>query len=318
MSISIAYLISRIILLSLGAWMSASAVVFFLLPHHIAPSGLSGAGVILNEIMGISVGLVIILGNIPIQAWAYWELFGWRAVLPSVYAVILYSTIIELLPVLFTIESLSDDLLLNAIFGGMLIGLGGGLVFRAGGSLGGTSTLARILRKRYGISLSTSSLFTDVIILGGAGIVFGWEAALYALVALFIGRAISDYILDGSGNSYTVLIISDKAQTLVHAIANVLHHSTTKWQVGDANNDKVHTLLMVSISRPEVNGLRQLIERIDSKAFMAVLDTRAAYGKEFQGVASHLPFRFDEVEDSVSRHVQSEDLDEIFNTFAKK
>jgi len=304
------YLISRIALLTVGALFGAIAVILFLLPNQIAPTGLSGIGVILNEVTGISVGLVVILGNIPVQILAYRELFAWRAVLPTVYAVLVYSLTIDLVPTLVDIQTISDDLLLNAIFGGLLIGVGGGLIYRAGGTLGGTSSLARILRKRYGTSLSTASLFTDVIILAGVGLVFGWEAALYALIVLFISRAMSDYVLDGTGDSYTVLIISHKAKPVARAINEVLHHQTTMWQAGNAHKDEEYTLLMVSISRPEMYGLRQLVEQIDEKAFVAILSTQATYGKEFQGLSSHLPLRFDEVEDAVSRHVDSEDLDE--------
>lgn len=308
------YLISRFALLSVGALLSAIGVVLFLLPHQIAPSGVSGIGVILNDLISIPVGVVIILGNIPIQILAYRELFGWRAVLPTGFAVVIYSLAIDLLPVAFKIESISDDLLLNAVFGGVVSGFGGGLIYRAGGSVGGTSTLARILRKRFGLTLNTSSLFTDVVVLAAAGVVFSWEAALYALVALFVNRSVADNVLDGGGQSYTALIISAKAESVAEAISRILHHRVTTWGVGSTYDGEQYDMLMISISRPEMHGLRQLIEQVDTKAFMTVLEAHATYGKEFQGVASRLPFRFDEVDDSISRRVQEKDVEEIVSS----
>lgn len=314
MQISTQYLISRFVLLSVGALVGAAGVVIFLLPHQIAPSGISGIGVILNELFKVPVGLVILLGNIPVQIIAFRELFGLRAVLPTLYAVTVYSLAIDLIPVVVDIKSISDDLLLNAIFGGIVTGIGGGLIYRAGGSFGGTSTLARILRKNFGLSLSTSSLFTDVIVLFGAGLVFGWEAALYALLTLFISRSLSDYVLDGTGQSYTTFIISNRADMITQAINQILHRRVKTWRISDAQNDKQNTLLMVSIGRTEVHGLRQLIERIDTEAFMTVLEARATYGEEFQGVASRLPLNLDEVDDSVSFQVQTDELEEIVSS----
>lgn len=304
------YLVSRFVLLTAGALLGAVGVVVFLLPHQIAPSGVSGIGVILNHLTGIPVGLVIVAGNIPIQILAYRELFGWRAVLPTVFAVVVYSLAIDLLPVASRWDSVSDDLLLNAVFGGLVSGFGGGLIYRAGGSLGGTSTLARILRKRFGLALNTSSLFTDVFVLAGAGLVFGWEAALYALVALFVNRSVSDNVLDGSGQSYTALIISAEADTVAQAINSILHHRVTIWGVGSTYDGAEYDLLMVSISRPEMHGLRQLVERVDTEAYMTILEAHVTYGEEFQSVASRLPFRFDEVDDSVVRRVRQHDVEE--------
>jgi len=298
-------------LLTLGALTSATGVLIFLLPHQIAPSGVSGVGVILNSLMGMPVGLVIVLGNLPIQFFAYRELSGWRSVLPTVYAVALYSLAIELMPTVVTITSISDDQLLNAIFGGLVTGLGGGLAYRAGGSVGGTATLAQVLRHRFGWSLSTSSLFTDGLVLAGAGLVFGWEEALYALIVLFLNRSIADYVLDGSKQSFTAIIVSQQAKTIARAVDKLLDHQATAWQMKNTNSGQEFTLLMITLRRPELHGLRQLIERIDTEAYVTVLETHAVYGENFQSVASHLPFNVDQVEDSVSRRIRADSLEEF-------
>lgn len=308
------YYISRFILLTIGSLMGAVSVVVFLLPHNIAPAGISGVAVILNELISTPVGLVVIVGNIPIQILAYRELFGWRAVIPTIYAILLYSLAIDLIPVVVDIDVVSDDLLLNAIFGGMLTGLGGGLIYRAGGSYGGTSTLARIMRRRFGLSISTASIFTDVFILVGAGLVFGWEAALYALVVLFIGRSVSDYVLDGTGQSYTALIISEQAHALSRALEKLLNHRVTLWHASNRAYEKEYDLLMVSIYRNEMHGLRKLLEEVDPDAFVTVLEAHATFGKEFKGVASRLPLQLDKVDDSVSRQIRRDNIEDVISS----
>ena len=97
-----------------------------------------------------------------------------------------YSFVLDFVAQYFPTDGVSDNVLLNAIFGGVLEGIAGGLIYRIGGTLGGTSTLATILRRKYGMPMSATLLYTDLFVMGAAGLVFGWEAALFALVSLFI------------------------------------------------------------------------------------------------------------------------------------
>lgn len=292
------YMLSRFILLTVGSLTSAAAVVIFLLPVDIAPAGVSGLAVILQEIIGIPIGLTILIANIPIQLVAFKNLKGWKTLVFTVYSVLLYSIALELLPLLVPVNGVTDDGFLSAVIGGVIGGIGGGLIYRAGGTVGGTSTIAQIIRRRYGLSLGTASLFGDTIIIGLAGIVFGWEAALYALIAVFVNRFTSDYVIEGSSNTCTALIITDYPAEVSSEIKETLHHGVTSWGVGGStgDNEYEHQIILVSIMRSEIYTLRHIMREIDPNAFVTVLSGEVVFGSGFKSMYPELPLRLDEVE----------------------
>ena len=297
------YTLSRLILLTIGALVVAASVTIFFIPSDIAPSGMSGIAVILHELVDVPIGLVILLGNIPIQILAFRMLRGWRAVLETIYAVVLYSVALEILQAATPLVGVSDDQLLNALFGGIVGGIGSGLIYRAGGSMGGSSTLARVLRNKFGISLSTSSLYTDTVVIAGAGLVFGWESALYATLALFINRMASDYMMEGASSTSTAIIITNRPDAVIQAVTNHLHRGVTTWQgQGRANNPR--TIVLVTLSRSEVNGLRKMIGVVDDSAFVSVLRGQVTYGRGFKPFQPSMPLKLDEVEDDTRLDTQ--------------
>src|SRR5688572_17895078 len=128
-------------MLTLGAIIEAASVVVFYAPMNISPAGVSGVAVILNELISSPIGLVILLANIPIQYLGYRVLGRSKFVAATVYAVFVYSVSIEMLTPILANEALSEDRLLNALFGGIVGGVGIGFTMRGGGTTGGTSTL---------------------------------------------------------------------------------------------------------------------------------------------------------------------------------
>lgn len=270
----------QIALLSLGAVISAIAVIVFQAPFDIAPGGISGIAIILNSLIGSPIGLVILLGNIPIQLFGYRMLGGWRVVAATVYAVVLYSLLIDVLTPYFTI--VSDDRFLNAVFGGIIGGIGTGLVLRGGGTMGGTSTLGRILQRRYGTPLSSSTLYTDGGVVLLAGLVFGWEGALYAMVALFVGGATADYVLEGPSVVRTAVIITDHPHAVADRILLDLQRGVTGWDAKGMFTEQPHTVLYVTIGRSEVNTVRRIVRSVDPGAFLVIGQGHAAYGEGFK------------------------------------
>jgi uncharacterized membrane-anchored protein YitT (DUF2179 family) len=272
----------QVVLLTLGAVISAIAVIVFEAPFDIAPGGISGIAIILNSVIGTPIGLVILLGNIPIQLLGYRLLGGWRVVAATVFAVGLYSILIDVLTPYFTI--VSDDRFLNALFGGLIGGIGTGLVLRGGGTMGGTSTLGRILQQRYGIPLSSSTLYTDGAVVLLAGLVFGWEGALYAMVALFVGGATADYVLEGPSVIRTAVIITDHPQQVAERIFADMSRGVTAWEAKGMFTEQSHTVLYVTVGRSEVNALRRIVTSVDPNAFLVIGQGHAAYGEGFREI----------------------------------
>jgi uncharacterized membrane-anchored protein YitT (DUF2179 family) len=278
-------ILTNLFLLTLGALISAVSVIVFLAPFKIAPGGVSGLAVILNHLNpALPIGLMVLIGNIPIQLLGFRTLGGWRVVVSTVYYVVAYSLALDFLYPRVAAINVGDDVLLNALFGGIIGGVGGGLVYRAGGTQGGTSTLGRILQYRFGMSLSSTSLYTDTGVLALAGLVFGWEGALYAVVALFAGAMASDYVLEGPSVIRTATIVTDRPQEVAHVLLEDLGRGVTSWSGKGMFTEKEHTVLFVTITRPQVNALRRLVFSVDPNAFVVIGQGHVAYGQGFKRV----------------------------------
>lgn len=276
-------LVFRYIVLTLGAVISALAVVLFEAPAEIAPGGVSGIAILLNHLIDTPIGLMILIGNIPIQILAFRMMGSWKIVVRTIYTIILYSFLIDYLTPYFP-TPISDDRLLNALMGGILSGVGAMIVIRGGGTLGGTSTLGRILQARYGIPLGSSVLYTDGAVVLAAGLVFGWEGALYAMVALYTAGAATDYFLEGPSTIRTSVIITDKPREVADVILDEMGRGVTSWEGRGMFTDNTHSVLYVTVNRGQVNLLRSLVLKADEKAFMVIGHGHSAYGHGFKEV----------------------------------
>lgn len=281
--------LSRFTLITAGALINALAVVVFLAPFEIAPSGVSGVAVILNAKFGTSIGLFIILGNIPILYMASRLMGGWHTVAWTVYGTVLFSTAIDLLPRLMTITQVSDDVLLNTVFGGIISGFGGGLIYRAGGTLGGTSTIARILTMRYGLPTSTTYLYANLGTVGLAGLVLGWEGAMYAIVALALEGAASDYILEGPSVIRNAIIVTDHPAEVSAVILKNIGRGVTGWQAMGMYTGNTRHVLFVTVARFQIEELRGCVTSADPGAFIVIGQGHVAYGHGFIRTATPIP-----------------------------
>jgi uncharacterized membrane-anchored protein YitT (DUF2179 family) len=271
----------RLILLTAGSLLGAVAVNVFYAPADIAPGGISGVAIILNELIGTPIGLVVFLGNIPIQLLAIRLLGGWQVVARTLYVVATYSIAIELTARYIPENGITEDRLLSAIFGGILGGIAGGLIYRAGGTFGGTSTLARILQKRMGTSFSSTYLYTDTLIIAAAGLVFGWPGALYAIVTLFVDGTTADYVLEGPSRVRTATIVTNDPETVAQALMTQLDRGVTSWEGRGMYTGQERTVLFVTVNRPQVADLRQIVFEADPDAFLVIGQGHTAFGEGF-------------------------------------
>lgn len=272
----------RLFLMSVGAAISAFSVLVFEAPFQIAPGGVSGIAVILNYQFNWSLGLIVLLGNIPILIYAFRTLGGWRALAATIYTTVLYSFLLEAMVPYVSPTGIGNNVLLNALFGGIIGGIGAGIVYRAGGTLGGTSTLGRILQQKYGIPLSSSALYTDTIVILAAGFIFGWEPALYAIVTLFVAGVAADYVLEGPSVIRTAVIITNLPREVADTVMKEMGRGVTGWEGKGMFTEQPRHILYVTIARAQVNQLRRLVMDVDPKAFMVIGQGHAAYGHGFK------------------------------------
>jgi uncharacterized membrane-anchored protein YitT (DUF2179 family) len=275
----------RLLLVFLGATMSALGYALFLVPHQIAAGGVSGISIIVNAFTGWPVGLMILAMNAPLLVLGYLQLGGWRFVYRTLVGVVIFSVGSDLflayLPRLMPTYPLTQDLLLNTIYGGIVGGIGGGLIYRAGSSLGGTGIIGRIVQRRTGQPLSQVYLYTDSAIIATAGLAFGWELALYALLVLFINGLATDYTLEGPSNTRTATIITDHPQAVVDNLLANLHRGVSYWPITGGYTGRRRFMVLCTISRAQVHDLKSAVAAADPRAFLTIGVGHQALGAGF-------------------------------------
>ena len=280
----------NILQMTIGATLGAVSFLIFLKPLTIPPAGITGVATILNHLIGSPIGIVILILNIPIMIIGARMLpGGWRVIPRTIYVLLVYSLAIELLAGhLPTDVVAADEKLLGAIFGGIVGGIGGGLVLRSGATFGGTSTIAMILRRRFGFSMSTTYVFTDIAILLTAGVVFGWEATLYGIVVLFLDGVAAEYIIDGPNVIRTAIIITESPRAVSDAIIQQMNRGVTKWTGTGMYTDQDRNVLYVTVGRSQIHELKDLVTGIDPSAFMVIGQGHVAYGEGFRPLPTKL------------------------------
>jgi uncharacterized membrane-anchored protein YitT (DUF2179 family) len=270
-----------LIMMTAGALIGAIQMVVFMIPAEVVPGGVSSLAIILNKLIATPVGVVILLANIPIQVLGFRMLGGWRVVAATIYVVAVYSVATDLLPVL-GVGAVSDDRLLNAMFGGIVGGIASGLVYRGGATYGGTSTIARIIQNRTGTPMSSTLLYTETALIALAGLVFGWEAAIYAVMATVVYGLATDYVLEGPSVIRTAMIVTGYPREVSDLVIRDLNRTVTSWEARGMYTGQERCVLYVTVSRSEANRLRELVFSVDPHAFLVIGQGHAAYGEGFR------------------------------------
>lgn len=269
-------------LLLLGALVQALSMRLFLVPGQLVSGGISGLAQIVNHFVRVPIGLMVFIGNIPLFLLGWRFLGGSRFAFRTAAAVALFSVLTDLLVFLIPAQGVTPDNFLNAVFGGVLLGIGLGLVYRGGGTSGGSDILGRILNHRLGISISQAYLITDTIVVLAGGFAFSWEKALYGMVVIYVSGLAAEMISEGSGIFRTAIIITEKSELVAVEIMKVLERGVTVLSGTGAYTGMNRPVLYCVITRSEVNQLKQLVKEIDSKAFMVIGVTHEALGEGFK------------------------------------
>jgi uncharacterized membrane-anchored protein YitT (DUF2179 family) len=260
----------------------------FLAPAKLAPGGVMGIAVIVNAFTGWSLGLIMLALNIPLLILGFYNLGRFNFLVNTLYVVLVYSICADLTAAWLPENGITDDLLLNTIYGGVVGGIGSGLVYRGNGTSGGTGVLARVIQLRTGLPVSQVYLFTDGAVVLVAAMLFGWEIGLYSLITLFVWGVVVDYVLEGPSVVRTAFIITDQPNAVSHAVLERLHLGVTAWQVHGMFTEAKHTFLFCTVSRSDVNTLRNIILSQDPDAFVVIGHGHQAIGgfiSRFAGVA---------------------------------
>lgn len=283
-SSSISKIIKEYVLIIAGSIFFSFAISGFLIPFKIGVGGVTGIAMSLNKLLGLRVGLISILINIPLFLFGF-KLLGRKFAIRSGFVVIFTSVLIDYLNASFNLR-IFDDVLLAAIFCGVIFGVGVALIFMGGGSTGGLDILAKILSYKFPtLRLSNLLLAQDFLVYLMVAYVFGIPAILYALVMSFIRTKALDAIQEGISSSKQCLIICDNGEAIMEEIKTSIQRGVTKIEAEGGFSKTRKIILYVVIQKNELNKLKNAVKEIEPEAFVAVSDVNDILGKFRQSIS---------------------------------
>ncbi|WP_050614289.1 YitT family protein [Bacillus testis] len=269
----------KITIVILGAFLNAIALNFFLIPANVYSSGFAGLAQLISGMLdffhapfSISTGVLLFLLNIPITIVA-WKKVGKSFTLYSFLSVALLTLFMELLPV----KELSPDIILNAVFGGVIGAVGVGFTLKFGASTGGMDIVAMLLSRVKDKPIGTYLFAMNGLIIVCAGCLYGAEKSLYTLVALYASTRVVDAI-HTRHEKLTVFIITKKSLELKTAIHAKLVRGITMLPAKGAFTGEDKEMLMMVITRYELYDLEKIIEEVDPQAFVNIVETTNVVG----------------------------------------
>jgi len=266
----------------LGCAIMGLSYSMFLIPHHFVPGGVSGLAIIINYFIKLPVGAMIIVLNIPIFIFGL-RTMGKKYVLKSLAGMLISSVMIDAFNQVLRIPSATDNKILASIYGGILLGIGLGIVFRGHASTGGSDIVGMVVSKYTGISIGFGIMITDFIIISASGFAFRQlEAPLYGYIVLFISTKVIDMILEGWNYSKLVIITSNRTVEIEKFIMNTLERSGTALKSRSLYLNREGEIILTVIHRKQLAELRDFIKEIDPQAFVIINDTYDILGKGFK------------------------------------
>ncbi|PLR80992.1 hypothetical protein CVD25_07070 [Bacillus canaveralius] len=271
-------LAKRIFFIVLGAILMGVGLEEFLVPNRVLDGGIVGISIILAHLTGWRLGLFIFLLNIPFIFIGYKQI-GKTFALSTLLGIAVLSVTTFLL---HEVPVFTDDLLLATVFGGMTLGVGVGMVIRYGGSLDGTEVMAILANKQLPFSVGEIIMFFNLFIFGTAGFVFGWDRAMYSMIAYFIAFKAIDIVIQGLDESKSAWIISDNHQEIGNAIIARLGRGVTYLDGEGAYTGDNKKVIFCVITRLEEAKLKMIVEDLDPSAFLAVANISEVRGGRFK------------------------------------
>src|SRR6056297_539322 len=265
-----------------GALVTALGYSLFQVPFNITAGGLSGLAIVVNHFTGWPEGRLLLIMNIPLVILGFYQLGRWRFIVSVFLSLVVFSLATDVfvcfLPRLMTPYPVTDDVLLSALYAGIVFGIGNGLIFRAGGCFPGTTIIGRVIQNKTGFPLSQTFLYADSLIIISAGIVFGWELALLALISLFFSGFAADFVVEGASQVRAALIITENPENLKYALMTGLKKGVTEWEVAGGYTGSRRTMIYCIIRRSQVNDLKYIVGQTDQNAFVVIGVAHQAFG----------------------------------------
>ncbi|WP_433946752.1 YitT family protein [Paenibacillus sp. SN-8-1] len=275
---SLGSILLRCMFIIIGAVCYAVALELFLVPNNITDGGVTGISVIASHFTSLPLGIFLFLLNLPFLIVGYKQI-GKTFAFSTLLGIIVMSVSTLLL---HSVQAVSQETTLAFVFGGMLLGLGTGIVIRAGGSLDGTEIIAILISRKTPFSVGEIIMILNVFILGGAGFVFGWDSALFSILAYYIAFKVIDITIDGLNESKSVWIISNNIDEIGDAIISRLGRGVTYLSGEGGFSGDPKKVIFCVVTRLEEAKLKEIVNHFDERAFLAVGNIHDVKGGRFK------------------------------------
>ena len=272
----------KIIYIIVGCVLCALSYAVFLIPHQIVPGGVTGIAMLLHFLYRSPVGIITIILNIPLFLVAF-KILGLRFGVKSIIAIFITNILIDFFIYTLKITTPTDNVILGALYGGLLLGLGLGLIFRAGASTGGTDIAGQLLTRKTNLSVGMWIMIVDFVVITLAGITTGSiELALLGYLALFLSSKVIDLVLEGMNYARAAFIISDEHEKLTDEIYEKMKRGVTILDGYSPYTKEKKPVIMCVVTKKETHSFKSLIKGIDEKAFVILTDVFEVLGQGFR------------------------------------
>lgn len=272
---------------TLGSVLYGISVTVFTAPNNIAPGGITGIATVLHYLFNTPIGTMIFILNIPLFVIGL-RFIGGSFIIKTITCTALTSVVIDILSSISIIQKhvYHGDMLLAAVYGGVLSGIGLALVFLRGATTGGTDIASRLIKLKFKhISMGRMMLIIDFFVIVFAATVFqNVDSALYAIIAIFTASRVIDSILYGSDNGKMAVVISKNNDEIAKAIINDMNRGLTILKGRGFYTGEEREVIMCAVRRPEAARLRTLIKTVDPNAFIIMCDAGEIIGEGFKPI----------------------------------
>lgn len=269
-----------ILMFTLGTAIYAFGLVNVNIPNKLAEGGVAGVTLIINALSGFNPAYSTLLLNIPLVLIG-WRILGRRSLIYTLYGIFSLSFWIWLWQKIPANLSLDHDMFIAGLIAGLLSGVGCGIVFHFGGTTGGSDVIARIFEKKYGIPMGKTLLALDITVLLSSLVYIDLRQMMYTLLASYVFSKIVTITQEGSYAARGVLIMTDKPEEIVAAVYNEMNRGASYFKTEGSYTREPRLTVYVVISPGELHQLRQLITRIDQRAFTTILEVQETLGQGF-------------------------------------
>lgn len=269
-----------LIMILIGSLIFAWSIININIPNKLADGGVSGIALILRALFGIDTGFSVLLINIPLFIIGY-QFLGIKSLIYTFWGIITFSASLSFWGQFKMAPNLHNDQLIAALLAGVLGGLGSGIIYHFGGTTGGTDVVARIFEDKAGVPMGRSLFILDIVVLACSLVYINIVQMMYTIIYSFVFTKLINFTEQVSYSSKVFMIFTNKTNAMVNEIMDDLGRGATIINAVGGYSGRPQDILYVVVDSSEVNDVREIINKIDRKAFVSIYNAQEQIGEGF-------------------------------------